>query len=82
MGAVVVDVLQDQLEFRKILFFFVNIAPFLMLALICIIYLINILGHLRRDLFGSFSIFYVVVVFFTICYCTFCKYTLYLNGKK
>lgn len=82
MGAVVIDILQDKLVVGRIFFFFLNITPFITVSIICLFYVLNILNHLRQELFTTFSFFYFLVIGITVLYCTLCKYLLFHHNKK
>lgn len=77
MGSVIIDIILSKIKLKKLAFFAVNISPFVLLVIICILYLLTILGHVRHDLFTSFSRFYKFVIIFTVLYCTLGKYLLY-----
>jgi hypothetical protein len=56
MGAVIVDILIEKLRLKNsFAFFAVNIAPFVLLGVICLIYLLIILGQLPVHIFSSIS---------------------------
>jgi len=82
LSAVIVDILIEKLQFKNIAFFAMNIAPFAMLAITCVLYLPMILGHISRELFGSFSKFYAFMILFSVLYCIFGKYFLYNQKQK
>lgn len=77
MGAVIVDILIERLKFRNFAFFAVNVAPFFLLGIICLLYLLILLNHVSSSVFTTFSKFYLFVICFTIVYCTLGKYFLY-----
>ena len=81
MGAVIIDILLDKMEFKKLAYFAFNVFPFILLGIICFLYILIILGHVNITLFSSFSKFYIFVIIFTIIYCSLGKYFLYLNKK-
>jgi hypothetical protein len=82
MGAVIIEILIEKIQFKKIAFFAFNIFPFIILITICFLYLLMLLGHVRSTIFSSVSGFYVFVIVFTIIYCAAGKYFLYSNNEK
>jgi hypothetical protein len=80
MGATVIDVLQSQIKFRKFSFFAINISPFVLLGIICLLYLLIILNQVDESIFTSFSHFYTFTIAFTVFYCTLAKYFLFTKG--
>lgn len=81
MGAVVIDILQDRIVFRRFLLFFAYIVPFLTLGIICLFYLLNILGVMKKEMFSKFSPVYTIVIAATAFYCILGKYLLFQRNK-
>jgi len=80
MGAVIIDILIENVNFKsKVSFFAFNVAPFLLLGIICFLYIMIIVGEVNESVFTTFSKFYIFVIIFTIGYCTFGKYFIYLK---
>lgn len=79
MGAAVIDMVQSKMKFGKLAYFTFNILPFVLLGIICLLYLLIILGHVDEKIFTSLSGFYVFIILFTIFYSTLAKYFLFCN---
>ena len=77
MGAAVIDIVQSKTHFKNFAYFAINVSPFVLLGIICILYLLIILGHVDEKVFTSLSGFYVFVIIFTVLYCTLAKYFLF-----
>jgi len=79
MGAAVIDLVQSKIKFSNFAFFALYVIPFIILAIICLLYLLIILGHVNENLFTSFSDLYIFIILFTLFYCTMAKYFLFLH---
>ena len=82
MGAVIIEILLSKIVFRRLAFFTVNVSPFILLLIICLIYLLTILGHINKTIFTTPSKFYIFVIVFTTIYCTLGKYLLYQHDAN
>ena len=82
MGALIVNVLLKKLQFKNIAFFAMNIAPFTVFGITCLLYLLMILGHIDRNIFGTFSKYYILAILFSINYFIFGKCFLYNQKRK
>lgn len=83
MGAVVIDILlSNRIKFKKLGYFAVNVSPFILLSIICGIYLMILLGHAHPNIFTTLSKFYTFVIVFTVGYCILGKYLLYKSEQN
>lgn len=74
MGATVIDLLQSKIRFAKFSYFLVNVSPFIMLFIICLLYILIITDKIDENIFTSFSDFYMFAIAYTVFYCTLAKY--------
>jgi hypothetical protein len=82
MGAVIIDIMIEKIYFNKLAFFALNVFPFIILSIICFLYLLKLFGHVSPTIFTSVSGFYIFVTSFTFIYCTLGKYFLYLKSEQ
>jgi hypothetical protein len=81
MGAVWVDIMIDQVKFGSTTFFAISAAPFAMLSIICLLYLLIILGHVSASVFTIVSNLHAFVISFTMLYCILVKYYLFVKKE-
>ncbi|HTJ14945.1 MAG TPA: hypothetical protein VL547_23065 [Dinghuibacter sp.] len=79
MGATVVDVMQSKVKLTNLSHFAINVSPFVILLIICLLYILIIVNKVDESIFTTFSSFDAFVVAFTTIYCTFAKYFFFIK---
>lgn len=82
MGDVIIEIIIEKISFNRWAIFTFYVSPFIILVSVCFMYLLKLLGHLRGDVFSSWSNVLAIVIVFTTGYCVSGKYRIYNHHRK